>query len=65
MLSYTFINSHEGPLVNIFVNDIFYFICQCILYNYVYAEDNIHFAILKTILEKESNILISGSATIL
>ena len=53
-----------GPLLfNVFINDIFYFIVQCILYNY--ADDNtlsfIHkdLTILKTVLEQESNNLIS------
>ena len=53
-----------GPLLfNVFINDIFYFIAQCILYNY--ADDNtlafIHedLTILKTVLEQESNNLIS------
>ena len=53
-----------GPLLfNTFINDIFYFIVKCILYNY--ADDNtlsfIHkdFTILKSVLEQESNNLIS------
>ena len=53
-----------GPLLfNVFINDIFYFIVQCILYNY--ADDNTlsfthkDLTILKTVLEQESNNLIS------
>ena len=53
-----------GPLLfNVFIDDIFYFIVQCILYNYAY--DNtlsfIHkdLTTLKTVLEQESNNLIS------
>ena len=53
-----------GPLLfNVFINDIFYFIIQCILYNY--ADDNtlsfIHKDLLnlKSVLEQESLILIS------
>ena len=52
-----------GPLLfNVFINDIFYFIAQCILYNY--ADDNtlsyIHKDILhlKSVLEQESLLLI-------
>ena len=53
-----------GPLLfNVFINDIFYFIVQSILYNY--ADDNtlsfIHKDLLhlKSVLEQESQILIS------
>ena len=53
-----------GPLLfNVFINDIFYFIVQCILYNY--ADDNtlsfIHkdLLYLKSVLEQESLFLIS------
>ena len=53
-----------GPLLfNVFINNIFYSIVQCILYNY--ADDNtlsfIHndLTILKTVYEQESNNLIS------
>ena len=53
-----------GPLLfYVFINDIFYFIVQCILNNHV--DDNtlsfIHkdLTILKTVLEQESNNLIS------
>ena len=53
-----------GPLLfNVFINDIFYFIVQCILYNY--ADDNtlsfIHkdLVYLKSVLEQESLFLIS------
>ena len=53
-----------GPLLfNVFINDIFYFIIQCILYNY--ADDNtlsfIHKDLLnlKSVLEQEILILIS------
>ena len=52
-----------GPLLfNVFINDIFYFIVQCILYNY--ADDNtlsyIHKDLLhlKSVLEQESLLLI-------
>ena len=52
-----------GPLLfNAFINDTFYFIVQCILYNY--ADDNtlsfIHkdFTIRKSVLEQESNNLV-------
>ena len=53
-----------GPMLfNTFIDDIFYFIVKCILYNY--ADDNnlsfIHkdITILKSVLEQESNNLIS------
>ena len=53
-----------GPLLfNVFINDIFYFIVRSILYNY--ADDNtlsfIHKDLLhlKSVLEQESQILIS------
>ena len=56
--------SSLGPLLfNVFINDIFYFIVQSILYNY--ADDNtlsfIHKDLLhlKSVLEQESQILIS------
>ena len=56
--------SISGPLLfNVFINDIFYFIVQSILYNY--ADDNtlsfIHKVLLhlKSVLEQESQILIS------
>ena len=58
-----------GPLLfNAFINDMFFFIVQCILYNY--ADDNtlsfIHkdFTILKSFLEQESSNLISWFSTI-
>ena len=54
-----------GPLLfNVFINDIFYFIVQCILYNY--EDDNtlsfIHkdLLYLKSVLEQESLFLISS-----
>ena len=54
-----------GPLLfNIFINDIFYFIIQYILYTCNYADDNtlsfIHkdLITLESILEQESRILI-------
>ena len=53
-----------GPLLfNTCINDIFYFIVKCILYNY--ADDNTlsfihtHITTLKSVLEQESNNLIS------
>ena len=56
--------SSLGPLLfNVFINDIFYFIVQSILYNY--ADDNtlsfIHKDLLhlKSVYEQESQILIS------